>query len=33
LSGDKSAALDVVKTLRRLDPEGADELFNLIVPR
>jgi tetratricopeptide (TPR) repeat protein len=31
-AGNNSAALDVVKTLRRLDPEKADTLFNLIAP-
>lgn len=33
LSGNKSAAMEAVKKLRRLDPARADELFNLIVPR
>ncbi len=31
-SGNRSAALDVVRELRCLDPEKADKLFNLIVP-
>lgn len=33
LSGNKPAALDAAKALRRLDPAKADKLFNLIVPR
>lgn len=33
LSGNRTAALDAVRQLRRLDPAKADELFNLIVPR
>jgi hypothetical protein len=33
ISGNRSAALEAVKELRRLDPERADKLFNLIVPR
>ncbi len=33
LSGNRTAALEVVKALRRLDSAQADELFNLIVPR
>ena len=33
LSGNRTAALDAVQELRRLDPKQADELFNLIVPR
>lgn len=33
LSGNRTAALEVVKELRRLDPASADELFNLVVPR
>jgi hypothetical protein len=32
-SGNRTAALGAVKELRRLDPTGADELFNRIVPR
>jgi len=31
-SGNRTAALDAVKELRRLDPARADVLFNLIVP-
>jgi cytochrome c-type biogenesis protein CcmH/NrfG len=31
-SGNRSAALDVLGKLRRLDPEQADKLFNDIVP-
>ena len=30
-SGNKSAALEAVKRLRRYDPQQADELFNRIV--
>ena len=33
LSGNTTAALQAVKTLRTLDPAKAAELFNLIVPR
>jgi lipoprotein NlpI len=33
VSGNRSAALGVVKELRHLDPAMADALFNLIVPR
>ena len=33
LSGNTAAALQVVKTLRTLDPESADKLFNMIMPR
>jgi len=33
LSGNKTAAMDVVRKLRRLNRTTADELFNLIVPR
>jgi len=33
ISGNKTAALDAVRQLRRLDPTMADELFDLIVPR
>ncbi len=32
LSGNRGAALDAVQELRRLDPQSADELFNLMVP-
>lgn len=32
-SGNRTAALDALQELRRLDPVKADELFNLIVPR
>jgi tetratricopeptide (TPR) repeat protein len=32
-SGNRAAALDVVQSLRTLDPGRADKLFNLIVPR
>jgi len=32
LSGNRTADLDAVLELRRLDPGQADELFNLIVP-
>jgi DNA-directed RNA polymerase subunit F len=32
LIGKRKAALEAVKKLRRLDPEKADELLNLIVP-
>jgi Flp pilus assembly protein TadD len=32
-SGNKTAAMNVVQGLRRLDPVRADKLFNLIVPR
>lgn len=32
-SGNRTAALEAVKELRRLDPARADKLFNLIVPR
>jgi hypothetical protein len=31
--GDRSAALNAVRELRRFDPEKADKLFDLIVPR
>jgi hypothetical protein len=31
-SGNRTAALDAVRELRRLDPEMAEKLFNLIVP-
>jgi len=31
LSGNRSAALEAVKELRRHDPQKADELFNLIM--
>ena len=33
VSGNRSAALEAVRELRSLDPEKADKLFNLIVPR
>lgn len=33
LSGNRTAALQCVKELQRLDPAQADKLFNLIVPR
>lgn len=33
MSGNTSAALRATKSLRTLDPDRADELFNLIVPR
>jgi len=33
LSGNQTAALNAVRELRRLDPEHANELFNMIVPR
>jgi Flp pilus assembly CpaE family ATPase len=32
-SANRTAALDAVRELRRLDPELADKLFNTIVPR
>jgi cytochrome c-type biogenesis protein CcmH/NrfG len=32
-SDNRLAALDAVRVLRRLDPEKADDLFSLIVPR
>jgi tetratricopeptide (TPR) repeat protein len=32
-SGNRTAALDTVQKLRRLDPASADQLFNVIVPR
>ncbi len=31
--GSKTATLDAVRELRRLDPESADKLSKLIVPR
>ena len=31
-SGNRSAALEAVKELRRYDPQEADGLFNLIMP-
>jgi len=31
LSGNRSAALEAVKELRRYDPQQADKLFNLIM--
>jgi hypothetical protein len=30
-SGNRSAALEAVKELRRYDPQGAEELFNIIM--
>jgi cytochrome c-type biogenesis protein CcmH/NrfG len=33
LSGNKTAAMDVVRKLRRLNRTDADKLFNLILPR
>jgi len=33
ICGNRAAALDAVRELRRLDPARADKLFNLIVPR
>jgi cytochrome c-type biogenesis protein CcmH/NrfG len=33
VSGNRVAALDAVRELRRLDPAMADKLFNWIVPR
>ena len=33
LSGNKRAALEAVQELRRYDPQAADKLFNLIVPK
>jgi Flp pilus assembly protein TadD len=33
LSGNRAAALDTVAVLQLLDPEKADKLFNMIVPR
>ena len=33
ISGNRTAALDAVRELRRLDPARADNLFNFIVPR
>ena len=32
LSGNRTAALDAVQQLRRINPGLADELFNAIVP-
>jgi len=33
LTGNRTRALAAVRELRRLDPEQADRLFNMIVPR
>jgi Flp pilus assembly protein TadD len=33
ISGNRTAALEAIQELRRLDPEQADKLFNIIVPR
>ncbi len=33
LSGNRTAALDAVRELQRLDPAQADKLFNLMMPR
>jgi hypothetical protein len=33
LTGNRTAALEAVRKLQRLDPAKADDLFNRIVPR